>query len=288
MQKLTLDAGFSCPNRDGTKGRGGCTFCNNNAFNPAYCEPSKSISQQIEEGIAFHRKRYKRAQQYLAYFQAYSNTYDSIDVLKSRYEEALQRPEVIGLVIGTRPDTVTAEVLDYLKNLAKDNYLIIEYGLESCYNATLERVNRGHAFEDSLKAIEMTASRGLRQGAHFIIGLPGETREEILGQMKIISALPINNIKFHQLQIVRDTAMAHEYEADPDRFHLFTLDEYLELMVEVLEMLNPDFVVDRIAGEGQQGFQVNRPWGIRYDQVLKKFEEHLEMRNTWQGRRYLP
>jgi radical SAM protein (TIGR01212 family) len=288
VQKLSLDAGFNCPNRDGMKGRGGCTFCNNNAFNPPYCHPSKTISRQIEEGMAFHRKRYRKAQKYLAYFQAYSNTYDSVFMLKSRYEEALENPAVVGLVIGTRPDTVSPEILDYLKILSEDHYVIIEYGLESTYNATLERVNRGHTFEDSIRAIEMTASRGLRQGAHFILGLPGETRGEMLGQVKTISALPINNIKFHQLQIVRDTVMAREYESDPSQFHLFELDEYLDLMVEVLERLNPDFVVERIAGEVQKGYQVTRPWGLRYEQVLQKFEERLESGNTWQGRRYRP
>ncbi len=288
VQKLTLDAGFSCPNRDGTVGMGGCTFCNNNAFNPGYCLPSKSISDQIREGIAFHRKRYKRVQRFLAYFQAYTNTYDSLDVLRSRYEEALQVPGVIGLVIGTRPDAVTSGILDYLKSLAREHYIVIEYGVESCYNTTLERVNRGHTFEDSVRAIEMTASRGLHQGAHFIIGLPGETRDDILGQMKTISGLPINNIKFHQLQIVRDTAMALEYEADPGRFRLFEPDEYLDLMVEVLELLNPDFVVERIAGEVQRDYLVSKSWGIRYDRVLKKFEERLEAGNTWQGRRYVP
>ena len=173
VQKLSIDAGFTCPNRDGTKGRGGCSFCNNNAFNPSYCQPVKSITQQITEGIGFHQKRYPRTIGYLAYFQAYSNTYESLEVLRSRYSEALGRPEVKGLVIGTRPDTVTGEILDYIASLGRDHYVIIEYGLESCYNSTLERVNRGHSFEDSLRAIEMTSSRGIRQGAHFIIGLPG-------------------------------------------------------------------------------------------------------------------
>ena len=288
VQKLTLDAGFSCPNRDGTKGQGGCTFCNNNAFNPSYCEPAKSISRQIEEGISFHRKRYRRADKYLAYFQAYSNTYDSIDVLKSRYEEALDQEGVVGLVIGTRPDTITEQILDYLQILSEKYYIIVEYGVESCNNSTLEKVNRGHTFEDSLRALEMTASRGLRQGAHFIMGLPGETEKEILEQMGTISALPVDNIKFHQLQIVRDTTMARQYGENPEEFHLFGLEEYLDLMVEVLELLNPDFVVERIAGEVQPGFQVNPGWGIRYDQVLQRFEDRLEQNNTWQGRRYSP
>ena len=286
VQKLTLDAGFTCPNRDGSKGKGGCTFCNNNAFNPSYCQPEKSISTQIDEGIEFHKKRYRRADKYLAYFQAYSNTYAGVDVLRERYEEALRRDEVIGLVIGTRPDTVDTEILNYIKTLAKDHYVVIEYGIESCYNNTLKRVNRGHSFEDSVRAIDMTASRGIRQGAHFIIGLPGESSEDILAEMKIISGLPINNIKFHQLQIVRNTIMAKEYISDPEDFRIYDLDEYLGLMLRILEVLNPEFVVERIAGESNQGFLLSKSWGIRYDQVLNKFEQMLERKDTWQGKRF--
>ena len=286
VQKLTLDAGFTCPNRDGSKGKGGCTFCNNNAFNPSYCQPEKSISTQIDEGIEFHKKRYRRADKYLAYFQAYSNTYAGVDVLRERYEEALRRDEVIGLVIGTRPDTVDTEILNYIKTLAKDHYVVIEYGIESCYNNTLKRVNRGHSFEDSVQAIDMTASRGIRQGAHFIIGLPGESSEDILAEMKIISGLPINNIKFHQLQIVRNTIMAKEYISDPEDFRIYDLDEYLGLMLRILEVLNPEFVVERIAGESNQGFLLSKSWGIRYDQVLNKFEQMLARKDTWQGKRF--
>lgn len=286
VQKLTLDAGFTCPNRDGSKGKGGCTFCNNNAFNPSYCQPSKSISSQIARGIEFHRKRYRRTQHYLAYFQAYSNTYESIDVLKERYEEALQQDEVIGLVIGTRPDTVDPEILDYIKTLADDYYVVIEYGIESCYNNTLKRVNRGHTFEDSLRAIDMTASREIRQGAHFILGLPGESTADILAEMKIISGLPINNIKFHQLQIVRNTIMAKQYLSDPEDFKIFDLDEYLELMLQIMEQLNPDFVVERIAGESNPKYLLSKSWGLRYDQVLEKFENMLEKADIWQGKRY--
>lgn len=284
VQKLTLDAGFTCPNRDGSKGRGGCTFCNNNAFNPSYCQPEKTISTQINEGIEFHRKRYRRADKYLAYFQAYSNTYAELDVLRERYEEALRRDEVIGLVIGTRPDAVNAEILDYIKTLVKDYFVIIEYGIESCYNTTLKRVNRGHSFEDSVRAIEMTASRGIRQGAHFIIGLPGESSEDVLAEMKIISGLPINNIKFHQLQIVRNTFMAKEYISNPEDFRIYDLDEYLELMMRILETLNPEFVVERIAGESNPGYLLSKSWGYRYEQVLNKFEQMLAMEDTWQGK----
>ena len=284
VQKLTLDAGFTCPNRDGSKGKGGCTFCNNNAFNPSYCQPEKPISTQINEGIEFHRKRYRRADKYLAYFQAYSNTYAGMDVLRERYEEALRRDEVIGLVIGTRPDTVDAEILDYIQKLAKDYYVIIEYGIESCYNTTLKWVNRGHSFEESIRAIEMTASRGIRQGAHFIIGLPGESSEDVLAEMKVVSGLPINNIKFHQLQIVRNTLMAKEYISNPEEFRIYDLDEYLVLMMRILEILNPEFVVERIAGESNPGFLLSKSWGYRYEQVLNKFEQLLEREDTWQGK----
>ncbi len=286
IQKLSLDAGFTCPNRDGSKGRGGCSFCNNNAFKPSYCEPVKSISQQIDEGMEFHQKRYPRTRGYLAYFQAYSNTYGSIGDLKSKYNEALNKPEVIGLVIGTRPDTVDEEILDYISELAREHYVIVEYGLESCYNNTLKRVNRGHTFEESLKAIEMTAARKIRQGAHFIIGLPGESESAILEQADIISGLPIQNVKFHQLQIVKDTGMAKEFAANPSEFRMFTLDEYLVLMAKFLERLNPDFVVERIAGEVNPSFLLSNTWGLRYDQVLEKFEKLLAERNTWQGKKY--
>ncbi|MFC2111837.1 TIGR01212 family radical SAM protein [Bacteroidota bacterium] len=287
IQKLSIDAGFTCPNRDGSKGKGGCSFCNNNAFSPSYCHPMKSISQQIDEGIEFHKKRYPRTIGYLAYFQSYSNTYESLKILKSRYEEALERPELVGLVIGTRPDTVNEEILDYIASLAKKKFLIIEYGLESCYNSTLKRVNRGHSFEDSLRAIEMTASRSIRQGAHFIIGLPGESESEILDQAGIISDLPIQNVKFHQLQIVKNTSMAQEYQSDPEFFRLFAIEEYLELMIQFIEKLNPDFVIERIAGEVNPGYLVGESWGLRYDQVLEKFEQMLEIRDSWQGKDYL-
>lgn len=287
VQKLSIDAGFTCPNRDGSKGSGGCTFCNNNAFSPSYCEPVKSISMQIEEGIGFHKRRYPRTKGYLAYFQSYSNTYESLDVLRSRYMEALAMPGIIGLVIGTRPDAVDETVLDYIASLAEDFYIIVEYGIESCYDSTLDRVNRGHSFEDSLKALNMTAERGIRQGAHFIIGLPGESRVQILDQAEIISGLPLQNVKFHQLQIVKNTAMAREYESDPASFNLFSMEEYLELMREFIERLDPGLVIERIAGEVNPGYLAGESWGLRYDQVLEEFENLLEETNSWQGKAFI-
>lgn len=288
IQKLSIDAGFTCPNRDGSKGRGGCSFCNNNAFSPSYCQPSRSITEQIEEGIAFQKKRYPGSSGYLAYFQSYSNTYESLPVLRERYSEALSFPGIVGLVIGTRPDTVDEEILDYIAGLSAKHYIIIEYGLESCYNSTLVRVNRGHSFEDSIRAISLTAERDIRQCAHFIIGLPGETSEDILSQAGIISGLPLQNVKFHQLQIVRNTQMAREYENNPDDFSLYSLEEYLLLMQEFIELLNPEFVIERIAGEVNQGYLVGEGWGLRYDRVLQRFEDLLEINNSWQGKKFDP
>lgn len=286
VQKLTIDAGFTCPNRDGSKGRGGCTFCNNNAFNPSYCQPGKGITQQLGEGIEFHRKRYRGTNKFLAYFQAYTNTYDHLDKLKTLYEEALEHPDVIGLAIGTRPDCIWEELLDYLGELSEQYYLIVEYGIESCHDNTLVKVNRGHTFEDSVRAIDMTAKKGIRQGVHCIIGLPGETETDILAGMKIISRLPLQNIKFHQLQIVRNTLMANEYEEKPNGFKLYQLEEYLDLMVRIIEILNPAFVIERIAGEAHPDYLIEPSWGLRYDAILKRFEDLLESRDTWQGKEF--
>ncbi|MEI6577425.1 MAG: TIGR01212 family radical SAM protein [Bacteroidota bacterium] len=285
VQKLTLDAGFSCPNRDGSLGVGGCTYCNNDAFNPSYCTPSKSITQQLEEGVAFHLKRYRRATNFLAYFQAYSNTYESLAILKGRYEEALAFPGVIGLVIGTRPDCVPDEVLDYLASLNRRTFLLVEYGVESIKEETLLSINRGHTYSKSVESIKKTAALGIRTAAHFILGLPGESRDEMIGMATEISGLPLHSIKLHQLQIVHGTKMALEYAQTPEKFEFFSLDNYIELIVDFLERLNPSFVVERFAGEVPPRFLVGPGWGkIRNDQILVRVEKRLEERQTYQGR----
>lgn len=289
VQKVSLDAGFSCPNRDGTKGSGGCTFCNNDAFNPSYCTPSKSITRQIEEGIIFHRKRYRKANSFLAYFQAYSNTYAPIGKLKLLYEEALQFPGVIGLIIGTRPDCIDEEKLTYLSWLAKYYYIAVEYGIESCYNKTLERINRGHTYEEAAQAVLLTSSLGIKTGAHFIFGLPGETKEEMLAEADIISMLPLTTVKFHQLQILKGTSMEIEFREHPDNFHLFSWDEYLSFFVSFLEKLNPCIVVERFTGEAPLRFHAREGWGIkRSGQITGLVEKRLEELDTWQGRLYSP
>ena len=287
VQKVTIDAGFTCPNRDGSKGYGGCTYCNNDAFNPSYCQPVKPVSEQVEEGILFHKWRYKRAVSYLAYFQAYSNTYASLETLKKLYEEALNYPGVVGLIIGTRPDCIDEEKLEYLKELNTRCYLAVEYGIESCYNKTLVRINRGHSFEDAVRAVERTAAFGINTGAHFIFGLPGESREEMLNQVDIISELPVKTVKFHQLQIIKGTVMEKEFKDNPGDFELFTWEEYLEFFVTFLERLNPAIVVERFTGEVPPRFLTEESWSRkRADQLANLIERRLEELDTWQGRLY--
>lgn len=286
IQKITIDAGFTCPNRDGSCGTGGCTFCNNKAFNPSYNDSEKAIATQILQGMEFHRKRYRKATQYLAYFQAYSNTYDELEALRTRYDQALEIPGIIGIVVGTRPDCVDEEKLDYFQELSERSYVVVEYGIESVLDKTLERVNRGHKAEQSLWAIQETAKRGIHVGGHVIIGLPGEGREDFLKSARELSSWPLNNIKFHQLQLIKGTAMAREFLEKPGDFLDFTMESYLSLMMEILEQLNPSFVVERIAGEVSPGMALREGWGVRYDGVLRAFENLLEAHDTWQGKLY--
>jgi len=284
VQKLTIDAGFTCPNRDGSKGTGGCTFCLNDAFNPSYCVPEKSISRQITEGIEFHAQRYRRASKYLAYFQAYSNTHGSIDKLDILFREALGHSAVIGLVIGTRPDCMDKPRLDLLRNISSNHYVVVEYGIESIHNKTLARVNRCHTWEETLAAIQMTAEAGIRVGGHLIFGLPGETREDMMQSASVLSTLPLHSLKFHQLQVFRGTVMENEFLNHPSAFEVFTEAEYLNFMVEFIQYLNPGIVVERIAGETPPRYAVSKPWGPRYDQLLVKFENMLAEKNVWQGK----
>lgn len=286
-QKISIDAGFTCPNRDGTISTGGCSFCNNNAFNPSYCRPEKSISQQIEEGIDFHRRRYRRAQTYLAYFQPYTNTHKPIHELQKIYGEALSHPLVSGIVVGTRPDCVNEEILNLLGEIKKTHYVMIEYGIESVYDETLKRVNRGHDFATAEKAVRTTAECGIPCGAHFILGLPGETPQMMLDGIDIISKLPLTTIKFHQLQIFKDTPMADDFRNHPSDYHLFDLQSYIDFIVHVIEKLNPRFVIERLAGEVPPRFLVSEPWmSLRYDQVLHLIEDKMEELDTFQGKKF--
>lgn len=303
LQKIVLDAGFTCPNRDGKVGRGGCTYCDNAAFHPSYSTAGKSLRQQMDEGIEFHKVRYRTTEHYLAYFQAYSNTYAPLEKLKSLYEEALAHPQVVGIVIGTRPDCVDEEKLDYLAALAGGSALegwsrslageevrtapivIVEYGIESCHDETLRRINRGHDFETACRAVRMTAERGIDVGVHFILGLPGESRRMMLDSCAMINDLPIRSVKFHQLQIVKGTRMEKEFAERPEDFERFSLDEYIDFFVDMLEKLRPDLSIERFVGEVPPRFVNETPWGlIRNVELLRLLDKRLEERDTWQGR----
>ena len=224
VQKVAVNAGFTCPNRDGTISTGGCTFCNNAAFTPSYCQPTKSVKQQIEEGIEFHQRRYRTVSRYLAYFQSFSNTYAPLEVLQKVYSQALENPLVAGIVVGTRPDCIDSRILDYFATLAKTHYVALEYGIESTNDATLQAVNRGHDYATAVRAVEMTAQRGIHCGAHFILGLPGQSDEQLIAQTDKINSLPLTTIKFHQLQVFRGTTMAEQYDIDPQQFRFWTVD----------------------------------------------------------------
>lgn len=285
LQKIVLDAGFTCPNRDGSVGRGGCTYCDNAAFHPSYSTAGKSLHRQLDEGIEFHKVRYRTTEHYLAYFQSYSNTYAPVERLKQLYSEALSHPQVVGIVIGTRPDCVDEEKLDYIAGLAENHVVIVEYGIESCNDVTLKRINRGHDFATAQKAVRMTAERGIDVGAHFILGLPGETRQMMLDSCALINDLPLRSAKFHQLQIVKGTRMEKEYAERPQDFERFALDDYLDFFTDMLERLRPDLFIERFAGEVPPRFVNETPWGlIRNVELLRLLDARLEARNTWQGR----
>ncbi len=284
VQKVAIHAGFSCPNRDGKIAIGGCTFCNNGAFTPSYCQPDKSVTRQIDEGIEFHRNRYRNASRYLVYFQSFSNTYAPLDRLRALYDEALAHPDVAGIVVGTRPDCVDEQKLDYFAEVARSHYVAIEYGIESTYDQTLRAVNRGHDFACAQRAVQLTAERGIHVGGHFILGLPGESDQMLLEQTATINALPLTTVKFHQLQVFRDTPMAAEYDADPARFRFWELDEYLDLFIEILRRLRPDLVVERFASEAPPRYHYGRNWGlVRNEQLLSMLEKRLSERNAYQG-----
>ena len=289
VQKLSVDAGFTCPNRDGTLGHTGCTFCAGEAFSPSYCRTVGSITRQIDEGIRFHQWRYRKAAKYLAYFQAYSNTYAPLEVLKERYSEALRHPQVSGIVIGTRPDCVDEATLDYLAAVAKECYVAVEYGIESCYDDTLLHIRRGHDFACSERAIRATAVRGLHVGAHLILGLPGESREQMLAEADILSALPIDSLKLHQLQILRGTELERQWLDNPASLPPpFTLDEYIGLVCDFLHRLRPTIAIERLAGEVPPRYQATpdrswrRPDGtlLRNEDIPRMVAERWKMRGN--------
>ncbi len=287
VQKVIVDAGFTCPNRDGSIGMGGCTYCDNRSFNPSYCDARKPITQQIKEGIEFHSLRYRKAKKFLIYFQPFSNTFAPLEILKEKYNEALSFPGVAGLVIGTRPDCVDDEKLKFLAALAKNWYIQVEYGVETHNNETLKRINRGHDSNLAIQMIRKTHEYGINTGAHYIFGLPGEDFNVMFRTGEVISRLPLDTIKFHQLQIVKGTRMEQEFRENRSSFHSFTLEDYIDFIILFIEKLNPSIVIERFTSEMPPRFLTGANMGlIRYDEVLRRIEAELEKRESCQGKFY--
>ena len=287
VQKISLDTGFTCPNRDGTKGVGGCTYCNNNSFNPDYCKPDKSITEQLDEGIAFFSKKYK-TQRYLAYFQAYTNTYADINLVKELYTEAVEHPQVVGLVIGTRPDCINEDLIDFLSELSKEYFISLEFGVESTLDATLEQVNRCHTYQETKDAYHLANNKGLHLGAHMIIGLPGETKDDILNHAIELSKLPINSLKLHQLQIVKHTMMAKQFKDNPAQFTLYSAEDYIELICEFITLLRPDIIIERFISESPQHLLIAPKWNLKNFEMVAKIDKKLVEKDLWQGKRIEP
>lgn len=287
VQKISINAGFTCPNRDGSKAVGGCTYCNNQSFSPGYGGMQKSVTEQLRDGVAFFSRKYPEMK-YLAYFQSYTNTYDDIDQLIALYEEALSYPGVVGLIIGTRPDCMPDDLLEYFSKLKERTFLMIEYGLESTLNSTLEFINRGHTYDESEDAVRKTASKGIYTGAHIILGLPHETREQMLAHADILSALPLTTIKIHQLQLIRGTVMARQYRQHPEWFDLFEVDDYVDLCVDFAERLNPDIIIERFVSQSPKSLLIAPDWGLKNFEFTAKVMKRFAQRNTWQGKYYKP
>ena len=283
VQKISIDAGFSCPNRDGRISTGGCTYCDNRTFNPDYCHRHDSITRQLEAGKQFFGRKYPEMK-YLAYFQAFTNTYDSPERLQKLYEEALAVEDVVGLVIGTRPDCISDDLLDYLETLSHQTFLLVEYGIETANDNTLQRINRGHSFAQSRHAIEQTHQRGILTGGHIILGLPGEDATESLRQAPIISSLPLDILKIHQMQIIRGTRLAMEYEKEP--FHIYGIDEYISLIANYIQRLRKEIVLERFVSQSPKELLIAPHWGLKNYEFTNLLNNYLVQHNIRQGQYY--
>lgn len=285
VQKISINGGFTCPNRDGTVGRGGCTFCNNQTFNPDYCRSELSVTEQLQEGIRFFARKYP-TMRYLAYFQAYTSTYDNIDRLIARYEEALSVEGVVGIIIGTRPDCMPPALLDYLAQLAQRTFVTVEYGVESTIDTTLQRINRGHDYASAVEAITRTAQAGIITGAHLILGLPGESRNDMLSHATRLSQLPLHTIKLHQLQLIRGTVMGYEYEAHPQQFDIPDIDTYIDLAIDFTELLRPDIVIERFVSQSPAELLLAPHWGVKNHEFTARLLRRMRERDAYQGSRW--
>lgn len=284
VQKISVNVGFSCPNRDGTKGTGGCVYCDNNTFKPGYCEPQESIFSQLDTGIKFFEKKYPEMS-YMAYFQSYTNTYAPIAELKKMYQQALSHRKIVGLVIGTRPDCINEEILDMLVAITEGKYLTIEFGLESTLNRTLDAINRCHSWEESINAINLCHAKGIKVGAHLILGLPGESKSEMLNHAAEISKLPIHTLKLHQLQITKNTKLAQQYMKEPESIFLFSFSDYLSFVIQFIELLSPNIVIERFVSTSPLDKLIAPRWNrMKNFEIVAQIEKELEKRGTWQGK----
>lgn len=283
MQKIAVNAGFTCPNRDGTKGRGGCTYCNNQTFNPAYCAPRLSVVEQLEEGKRFFGRKYPQMR-YLAYFQAYTNTHGDIERLMNLYEEALTVEKVDGLIIGTRPDCMPDELLMRLSDLQKRKRIIIEYGAETSHNGTLNRINRCHTWEDTVEAVNRTSNAGIPVGLHLIIGLPEETESMILETIDRVSELPVDTIKLHQLQLVKGTRMAMDVMQGLYDVPQFSVEDYIELCCRIVERVAPHIAIERFVSQSPDELLISPRWGLKNYEFTHRLNRRLAELDIWQGR----
>ncbi|MGE4287300.1 MAG: TIGR01212 family radical SAM protein [Salinivirgaceae bacterium] len=284
VQKISINVGFSCPNRDGTKGTGGCIYCDNTTFKPGYCGPEKTVSAQVQRGVEFFEDKYPDMR-FMAYFQSYTNTYAPVDDLRQLYLEALEHPKVAGLIIGTRPDCVSTEIVQMLAEINRTVPVSVEFGLESTRNETLQRINRCHTWEESLAAIDLCHQQGIETGGHLILGLPGETEEIMLEHARVISRLPLKTLKLHQLQIIKNTPLARQYHANPDMVSLFTFETYIDLLIRFLEVLNPELILERFVSSSPVEKLIAPKWNkIKNFEVVAQVEKEMKKRATWQGR----
>lgn len=286
LQKVSLNAGFSCPNRDGTLGVGGCLYCSNEAFTPAYCHEGQSLEEQIAAGLAFQQKRYPRARGFVGYLQAYTNTHGPLEELIAIYEPVLNHPGLEGLIIGTRPDCLPDALLDWLVEASRGHIVYLELGIESFSNETLHRMNRGHTIEQAEDALARIASRGLEVGGHFLVGFPGEPWTRFFDEVERFNRLPFHSVKVHQLHVFRDTPLARMYAEDPDRFDFPEKDAYLAQVADWLTRIRPDLFIDRIVGDAPPRFVVGPTWGVRLDALVREFDALLEQLDIQQGSAY--
>ncbi len=282
VQKIAINAGFSCPNRDGTKGVGGCTYCNNQTFNPGYCQPSESIAEQLEKGKQFFARKYPEMK-YLAYFQAYTNTYGELEELKRMYDEALRVDDVVGIIIGTRPDCMPDSLLDHLQTLSRHTFVLIEYGAETSHNETLRLINRGHAWEDTVNAVQRTAQKGILCGLHLILGLPGETAQMMLATADAISRLPIATVKLHQLQLIRGTTLARQATDGEIRIRQFTVEQYIGLCLQMIEHIRADIAIERFVSQSPDNLLISPRWGMKNYEFTNKLTAEILKKNILQG-----